>query len=155
MSLQFIIDGYNIIHNPAFIQEKKRTSYPQESLLKYINNKRLCGKNKITVVFDGYPPKDFSGIDAVNAVFSRKESADESIKRILESHGSRGNIVVVSDDNEVRFFSKGAGARVLSVDEFMNPKKKEHKKRELASEIELSFSQMEKINKELRKIWLE
>lgn len=155
MSLQFIIDGYNIIHHQEFSKENRKAACPQRSLLNYIDNRRLCGKNKATVVFDGYPPENVNSSGSISAVFSRKESADEKIKRILESYGNTRNIVVVSDDNEVKFFSKSAGAKVLSVAEFMNPKKKEQDRRESSSENELSFTQMENINKELRKIWLE
>lgn len=155
MSLQYVIDGYNITNHPAFKQKNSKSYNCQEALIKLIRIKKLCGKNKPTIVFDGYPHEPgFSGGEDIDVIFSRKESADEKIKRIVESYGNPRNIVVVSDDNEVKFFAKSAGAKIVSVEDFINPQPKAQRRKEASAESELSYSEIEKINKELRNIWL-
>jgi len=160
MSLQYVIDGYNIINHPHFRQRHKEILNPAESLSAFIQEKRLGGstKNKIIIVFDGYP----SGSEAVQTrpghslVYSRKLSADEKIKRIVEESADRKNIVVISDDKEVKLTARFLGARVMGVEEFVRAKVQRRSLREDDSKnAELSYSAMHKINQELRKIWLE
>ena len=167
MPLQYIIDGYNITNHPSFANLHKKIKDSRFALLEFIKYKRLCGspKNKITVVFDGFPKiSEEKNWDAeINVIFSRQDSADERIKRIVENSGDFKNIVVVSDDKEIRFFVKSVGARARGVEEFINPanlaqariKRKGRLKDEgdLAG-LELTFSQRQKINEELKKIWL-
>ena len=109
------------------------------------------------MVFDGYT--DLSRQSAlkppdIDVVFSYDESADERIKKMLEKAAQPKNIVVVSDDKEIVFFAKAAGARPLPVEEFImrGRKKTEDLKQDL--EPKVSYSAMQKINQELRKIWL-
>lgn len=155
MSLQFVIDGYNIINHPAFSQKCNKIRPSPEALLKLIKINRPCGKNNAIVVFDGYPPQDFyAQADNVEVIFSREESADDKIKRIVESYGNRKIIVVVSDDNEVKFFARSSGAKAMSAEEFLNPESKSRSRKENMAESKLSYSQMHKINEELKKIWL-
>lgn len=109
----------------------------------------------MTIVFDGYPDSQFpgGGFKGMNIIFSRRQSADERIKAIVErSAGARG-IVVVSNDKEIKFFAKSLGARVLAVEEFIGRKEK---KRTAPQPLkpELSYSQMHSIERELRKLWL-
>ena len=157
MSLQYIIDGYNLIHNPAFTLSKKINN-TKRALLELIKTKRLCGspRNKIIVVFDGYPgagefKQDYADIEVI---FSKKETADEKIKKIIEASGNCKNSVVVTDDKEVRFFVKAAGCRITGVEEFINRKDKTHIQEEGFLKTELNYSQIHKINQELKRIWL-
>jgi hypothetical protein len=120
----------------------------------------------VTVVFDGYPKYTGEKIDVadISVIFSRQDSADEKIKKIVENSGDFKNTVVVSDDKEIRFFVKSIGAKVKGVEEFINPsnlpqvrfKRKGRLKGSEGDfpELELTYSQMQKINEELRKIWL-
>jgi predicted RNA-binding protein with PIN domain len=160
MSLQYVIDGYNIINHPQFNRKSRSSSGPCSRLLSFIRQNRLTGspKNKVIVVFDGYPlSEDTLPPDcAVNVVFSRKISADEKIKRIVEESAGRKNMVVVSDDKEIRFLVRPLGVRLMSVEEFIAPKDKSAARRPKDIEAqELTYTQMHKINEELRKIWLE
>ncbi len=158
MSLEFIIDGYNVINHPLFIPPKKIKDI-KLALLEFIYRERLCGslKNKISIVFDGYP--DMQGlkeVDAnINIIFSRQESADEKIKKLVEKSGNPKILVVVSDDREIKFFIKSLGAKHVGVEEFINSKKRP-KPADIdgSLKIELTYSQMANINKELSKIWL-
>jgi predicted RNA-binding protein with PIN domain len=177
MSLRYIIDGYNIINHPLFIQQttkrKKisdnyRTQYAGALLLEFIKINKLCKspKNTTIVVFDGYPKASGEKIDTeMSVVFARTESADERIKKIVEGSGNARNTIVVSDDKEIRYFVKSMGAYAMGVEEFLlpaikthpilNAKDKKRQDREEASlEVELTYRQMDEINQELKKLWL-
>lgn len=114
-------------------------------------------KNKVAIVFDGYPdasaqiPEDKS----LGVIFSRRVSADEKIKMLVEETANRKNIIVVSDDREIKYTVNSLGAHALGVDEFFLAKEKAGKtrKNELIKP-ELNYSQMHKINEELSRIWL-
>jgi len=118
------------------------------------------------VVFDGYPNLSSRNLDEfdINVIFSRKETADARIKQIVQTQGNPRNVVVVSDDKEIKFFIKSAGARSMGVEEFIQPaskqagrigskKKLQDEERDLIK-TELSYTQMDKINQELKAIWL-
>lgn len=160
MSLHYIIDGYNIINHPLFTRLLKFPLNPRAAILLLIRKKRLTGslKNKVTVVFDGYPDTNRAVLDEpdITVIFSRKVSADEKINLLIEETANRKIIIVVSDDREIQYSVKSLGAQVLGVDEFfaaaqnrpVNTGKSEPAK------TELNFSQMQKINEELRRLWL-
>jgi len=116
-------------------------------------------KNKVTIVFDGYPPS--GGIneegEGINIIFSRKISADEKIKMLIEERADRKCMVIVSDDRELILTSGSLGAKVMGVAEFFGTKEKAllKAKREESQEAGLNYSQQHKITEELKKIWLE
>jgi len=158
MSLQYVIDAYNTIHHITFSPIRKKIKDPQRALLEFIKNRRL-GKNsksKITVVFDGYPKVSAQNLEEtdIDVVFSREETADARIKRIVETSKNPKNIVVVSDDREIIFFVKSIGSRSIGVEEFINPEEKPQRKEEDLIKPELNFSQISKINQELKALWL-
>jgi predicted RNA-binding protein with PIN domain len=159
MSLQYLIDGYNLINHPLFQSTHKDTVDSRLALLALISIKRLTGssKNRITVVFDGYPATTQARyVDSnINVIFSRKISADDKIKNIVEESANRRNIVVVSDDKEIKFMVRALGARSMGVEEFINAKEKSKscQKKDLLKP-ELNYSQIHEINQELSKIWL-
>lgn len=158
MSLQYIIDGYNIINHPLFIRAHKHRADPRTALTDFILTKKLTGspKNKVIIVFDGYPDtKADSAENQINIVYSRRITADEKIGMLIEESGNRKNIIVVSDDNEIKSAAKFLGAHPIGVEEFISKEEKAHKNK--AADLikpELNYSQMEEINKELRKLWL-
>lgn len=112
--------------------------------------------NQITVVFDGYPKISAQNLEEtdINVVFSREETADARIKRMVETSKNPKNIVVVSDDREIIFFVKSIGSRSISVEEFINPEEKPQRKKEDLIKPELNYSQISKINQELKALWL-
>jgi predicted RNA-binding protein with PIN domain len=159
MSLQYIIDGYNLINHPLFPASRRKNKDCRAALLEFIKLKKLCGspKNKIAVIFDGYPPARDANYNSSEAevIFARDRSADEIIKKMLEKTSRSKNIIVVSDDKEIRSFVKFSGARSLGIEEFIcRPEKPIHKEEE-ALKAELTYSQIRQINQELRKLWLE
>jgi predicted RNA-binding protein with PIN domain len=160
MSLEYVIDGYNIINHPLFRAVNRKNKDSRIALLQFIRAKRLAGspKNKITVVFDGYSTiaELSENVFNIELIFARKDTADEKIKKIVEGSLNPKNIVVVSDDKEIKFFIRSAGARSISVEEFMPHKEKSPgflNEKDLLK-TELTYSQIHKINQELKKIWL-
>jgi len=108
------------------------------------------------VVFDGYPDTRLDNLDKGNTmvIFSRRESADERIKKLIELIPNPKNVVVVSDDKEIKLFARGCKAQVASVEDFLNFQHKSPRNSTSFREAELTYTQMHKINEELKKIWL-
>ncbi|MCK9602947.1 MAG: NYN domain-containing protein [Candidatus Omnitrophica bacterium] len=160
MSLQYIIDGYNIINHRLFSRKNnKKIQGPRKLLLEFIMANRLCGsrRNKAVIVFDGYPESLKQETDAgeIKVIYSKDDSADERIKQMLERAGNPKTVIVVSDDKEIKFFTKSFGARAMSIEEFIKPKEKANDDEEdLSSHPKLTYTQMSRINKELRQVWL-
>ena len=160
MSLQYIIDGYNLIHNPFVAGSCGNHQDPKKELLRLIIKKRLTGssKNKVLVVFDGYS-SDFDGLrigEPFSVIFSQEESADERIKKLVEASANPKTIIVVSDDNEIRFFAKYSGAKVLGTQDFVGSiKKTASSKAKEPVKQELTYTQIQEINQELKRKWLE
>lgn len=158
MSLHYIIDGYNVIKHPSF-NISQGIKDIRVALAEFIRTRRLCGspRNKIIIVFDGNP--NVSGRSKnkgdINIIFTKAETADEWIKRAVESEANPKNTIVVSDDKEIKFFVNSTGARTLSVEEFINCKEKlKEKQKKGLLKPELTYSQIHQINQELKKIWL-
>jgi predicted RNA-binding protein with PIN domain len=132
-------------------------------LVRLIQLKKLAGssRNRVVIVFDGYPDAS-SGDQAagsVEVVFSCSESADERIKYLVDHAASPKELIVVSDDRDVQFYARSAGAVPMAVEDFIgraDEKKRSSARRERgdASDPKLNYSQMERINKELRDRWL-
>ncbi|MBI4707282.1 MAG: NYN domain-containing protein [Candidatus Omnitrophica bacterium] len=162
MSLQFVIDGYNIIKHTQFSRFAKRNIKDQRfALLELIKSGNLTGspKNKVIVVFDGYPDVSARSLreEPFEIIFSGEDSADKKIMRMVELSQSPKNIVVVSDDREIKFFVKSCGATALGIEDFVAAKdrRERNKKESEAVKNDLSYSQMHKINEELKKVWLD
>ena len=160
MSLQYIIDAYNLINHPAFKPAVKSDLNLTHCLADFIRSNRLSGSknNNVILVFDGYPPQD-AGIpreDNLLCMFSRTQEADELIKKIVEESTQPKNIIVVSDDKEVQIMSRFLKAQVCGVEEFICGKKNKKPVFSGLDEIDckLTYSKMQKINDELKKKWL-
>ncbi len=107
-------------------------------------------------MFDGYARHlgaDLSNSE-IRVIFSGADTADERIKRIVEQAKAAKNLVVVSDDNEIRYFVKSAGIAVLRVEEFIGGKKNLRKRGNETQDVKLTYTQMHKVNEELKRIWL-
>lgn len=160
MSLQYIIDAYNLINHPRFKPEKKSFNI-QQCLANFVRFNKLSGSknNKVILVFDGYPKSGEQIPEESNltCVFSKKKQADELIKEIIESSPEPKNIIVVTDDKEVQIASRFLHARVSNVAEFIGAKsdKRAASARALdTADLKISYSAMQKVNAELREKWL-
>ena len=163
MSLQYIIDGYNLINHPHFVRRSnKKIKNQRLALLELIKSGRLTGspKNKVIVVFDGYPDSNdsqeagYAFDSTVSVVFSRSLTADERIKIITEKFANPKNTITVSDDKELRLCIRSIKGRVLGVEEFICSKEAPRESRDDEIKAELSFSQKDRIDQELKKLWL-
>jgi predicted RNA-binding protein with PIN domain len=159
MSLQFIIDGYNITNHPKFSKSiPKKAADSRAALIQLIRTKKASESphNKFWVVFDGFPQAALDNSDKGNimVIFSRTESADERIKKLLELIPSPKNVVVVSDDKEIKFFAKSCGAKSQSVEDFLSLQDRQRTIKSVALEPEITYTQIHKINEELKKLWL-
>ncbi|MFA7706655.1 MAG: NYN domain-containing protein [Candidatus Omnitrophota bacterium] len=161
MSLQYIIDAYNIINHPQFRPRARKSLNIQSLLADFIILNRLTGsrKNKLILVFDGYPPQGEKMPDAEGLVclFSRLIEADEVIKKLVEESGQPANIIVVSDDKGIQTVVRFLGAKISSVEEFICGKKSARvfgSALEEREENKVSYSDMQVINAELKKKWL-
>lgn len=159
MSVHFIIDGYNFINHPRFSASRKKRASPQAALFDFIRLHRLAGsrKNRVTVVFDGYPAprQELPDDGEMAAVFSGGQEADERIKRMVEASGNPKNLIVVSDDKQIRMVIRALGAHPMTIEEFTGRLDAEQEKgRRESAAPELGYSEAEKINKELRRLWL-
>jgi hypothetical protein len=157
MSLQYIIDGCNVTHNPSFTKNiPKRPVDSRVFLIELIRSRNLCAnKSLIWLVFDGYPDKELENLEKEHfrIIFSYKQSADEKIKRILELTANPKNTIVVSDDKEVSSFARIMHAKAVSIEVFMRDSRVK-RKGVLLEETRLNYSQMHKINDELKRLWL-
>lgn len=151
--LWYIIDGYNVIHK---IDEIKKSVSPRQEFVYYIKRNNLTGSsnNKVTIVFDGGPHyEEFIAEKQFNIMFSQDTSADELIKDRISRAKNKKQIVVVSDDREIREAARREGAQILRTKEFLT-KKKKIQKESSAPRKQISLSVQEEITEELRKVWL-
>jgi len=156
MSIHYILDGYNIIKQLPE-QNKKKLHSSRNALIHFIEAKHPQGsrKNKVTIVFDG--KADVWGEDSsasAEIIFTKNESADDKIKRLVERAKNPKEIVVVSDDREIIFFVKYCGARSMKVREFLSPSAPKTQKKDLDDEKRIPAEVQFHINEELKKIWL-
>jgi len=161
MSLQYIIDAYNIINHPQFRSVVKQSSSVQNSLDDFIRLNRLTGsaKNTVVLVFDGYPAaaQEIPEGEGLLWIYSRKIDADEKIKKLVEESGNPRDIIVVSDDRQVQLTARLLHARVSGVKEFICGKKSNKPVPDIgldSVDSKLTYSQIQKINAELKEKWL-
>ena len=158
MSLQYVIDAYNLTNHPRFKAVKTAVNI-QHCLADFIRINKLSGSrnNRVILVFDGYPPsgEDIPEGDGLVCMFSRKIEADELIKKIVEASTCPRNIIVVSDDKQVQLASRLLHAQICSVEEFICGKKNKlvHAVELDSADPKLTYSAMQKINAEFKKRW--
>jgi len=162
----FIIDGFNVVHKiPALAHSQE----PHIALINYIKHKKLSGsnRNKVMIVFDGSINNDAAKEREFAIRFSLERSADDLIKAQVQTAAHKAQVVVVSDDREIRDFSKLSGAGIMSVAEFAHTSKpldqtagarsqagKRVSRPQLSENKEISYTTQREITEELKKIWL-
>ncbi len=128
MSLHYILDGYNIIHEmPSLL--KVSLEKARQGLVNYLQTYQPQGslRNEITIVFDGspdvitpFPTKEHH----IHIIFTTKSSADEKIIKIVENSKNPRNIIVITNDREIKETVRALNAQTLSPKAFLQPKKK-------------------------------
>ncbi|MDD4982236.1 MAG: NYN domain-containing protein [Candidatus Omnitrophica bacterium] len=157
--MQYIIDGCNVTHHPKFIRAiPKRSADTRFSLVELIKSRGLCGNanNLVWLIFDGYPDHLIEGLEKgrLRIIFSYNRSADDKIKRLLELIDRPRDAVVVSDDKEVSSFARLMHARSMSIEDFIKDDVSGKRIKVRPDEIKVNYSQMQKIDEELKRIWL-
>ena len=157
MSLQYIIDGYNLLRHPLVSPASKPSLSPTENLVLFISRRHLTGseKNTVVIVFDGFASNaSVRYPSCYQILFSQDISADEKIKRLVEVSAMPKRIVVVSDDREIQSACRVYGVRIESIPVFLKIGEIKHGARKRSDENEkANCSDMERINRELRKKW--
>lgn len=114
--------------------------------------------NGVTVIFDG--KEEFFGSHqsgSIKVIFSKGESADDLIKKMVEQYPFKKNVVVVSNDKDITLYVRALGAKVLSVKEFtvsLSKKPATPVKKGSSSSKYISLTDQAKINKEFERIWI-
>ncbi len=154
--LVYIIDGFNVVYK---LNELKTAPNPRSALINYIRNHKLTGSsnNKVVLVFDGGIDEEAKGL-ALNfkLIFSLDRSADDLIKKEIIKIKNKSEIVVVSDDRQIRDFAKANRTRILRVGDFISKNKGKNKKntKSEGNQKNISYAKQHQITEELRKIWL-
>ena len=149
--LQYIIDGFNVVHK---IPSLKRSVTPRVDLIHYIKKNRLTGSqnNKITVVFDGAPSQEIISEHGFKVIYSDRRSADDLIIEQIKKTKNASQLIVVSDDRQIRDCAKTHRAKSLKVLDFITPKRSTKPKEKEKKDI--SYTLQKEITDQMRKIWL-
>lgn len=167
MSRHFLVDGYNVIHKvPELVpQAGKLLEDSRDGLIRFIVEQRPHGslRNSITVVFDGSESVCALPVPGeVRVLFSRGETADDLIKRLIEESANPREMVLVSDDRDLQFHARAHAVDVWGVERFVlqglkdTPMAREKKARRAASKTEgkvISEVFKDRVNRELERIW--
>jgi len=109
--MTYLVDGYNVIMTTRFREMDMERA--REYLVSFC---RVFAPHEVIVVFDGR-----EGVlhHLPGAVFTKGESADEYIKRWLRKCPKPGEVIVVTEDREIRGVAGELGARVMSARDFV------------------------------------
>lgn len=150
--LVYIIDGFNLIYQ---IKGLKDLVNPHIGLIDYIRNNKLSGShnNKVIIVFDGAPNlKAIRRKDKFELLFSNLTPADDLIVSRIERINNKKQVVMVSDDRQLRDSVCSFGVKTCWVKDFVFSKKKTIEEEENKKDI--SSALKDEITQEMRKIWL-
>ncbi len=122
-------------------------------------------RNEVTLIFDGqagiinFDPLPLSGI---KIVYSKGESADDKIKKIVSLAANKKNIKVVTDDRDIQYAVKALGAQVVPVAQFLKKMQpvqqknattnKNRKHKEISKNMPKNIEMQ--ITSELKDIWV-
>ena len=150
--LVYIIDGFNVLHQ---IPGLSASSQPHKDLIDYISKNSLCGssRNKVTVVFDGYPPPDKFSSGGFRVLYSCELKADDVIMRQVEASKNRHDLRVVSDDRQIRDHARMHRAGNIGTEEFLQLAKKTVPAPDTEAK-DISYTLQKQITDEMRQVWL-
>jgi predicted RNA-binding protein with PIN domain len=152
MALHYFIDGYNLIRSSDRWLGLS-TADQIRQLIQFIEENKITGSNRnsFTLVFDGHGVKQARFKSSfVRIIFSESLDADTYIKNKIDEMSNARNGVVVTNDKSIVRWVRGAGAQVLSCEEFLFQKKKETS-HQRAGKPDPDTAQS--INNELKKLW--
>ncbi len=121
MSEEWLIDGYNLLHD--LTGRNKKNKMLRQDLFEILANFSGQGNRRLTLVLDGrgnddefrpYLHKTF------HIVYSQSVSADSYIEKILYEKKGKAPLMVVTKDRAITNMARGAGARVMNPEDFMD-----------------------------------
>ncbi len=156
MSLHYLLDGYNIIHQMPLSVEKKLEDQ-RRHLVQWIGSRVPQGslRNTVTIVFDGRLDVWGPGAaSSIRVVFSRGETADEKIIRMVEEAAHKKSVVVVTDDRSLQYSVRALGAKVSGVQTFLGQGASARTDRPEPGK-NISKTMEHEITSEFARIWIE
>lgn len=117
--LHYIIDGNNLIGKIKFlykIQSADRQG-SREKLIFLLDRYFSDKKATISVHLDGFQKLPINA-SRVKIIYSDKLTADEKIKKQIETISSRKNILVVTSDSNLAEFARVCSCKVISSEDF-------------------------------------
>ena len=163
MSLHYLLDGYNILHQMPLLKPQKIED-ERLNFVRQIEGNRPQGSlsNGIAMVFDGYGNADERLISpTVKVIYSQGRSADETIKGMVSSAGNKKTIIVVTNDRAIQYAVRAEGAKVCRVDEFLGKmgmvkgaQKSKSVKKDKESSKSISHVMEHNITSEFERIWV-
>ena len=121
MSEEWLIDGYNLLHD--LTSRNKKNTMLRQDLFEILANFSGLGDRHLTLVLDGkgneeefkpYLHKTF------HIVYSQSVSADSYIEKILYEQKGKASLMVVTKDRAIGNMARGSGARVINPKDFMD-----------------------------------
>ena len=122
--MEYLVDGHNLIGQELIPGIDLDQEDDEERLVRWLRARQPNLRAKITVVFDGGIPGGTSlalsggGVTAVFAA-QRRSKADDVILGRVQKASHPAQIVVVTNDWELRKAVGRAGARLMRADEFL------------------------------------
>ena len=123
MTEEWLIDGYNLLHDIASL--KKTAGWLPSSktaLCSALAGFASAKKQKIWMVLDGVGKGEELKVhqtDFFEAVYSQKVSADNYIEKYIYQNKAMMAFVVVTNDRTISELARGGGARVLKNSQFL------------------------------------
>ncbi|NOX38609.1 MAG: hypothetical protein GXO78_13850 [Calditrichaeota bacterium] len=122
MQEKILIDGYNLLHSPAFhtplnLDLEGQRDHLIRLLYSYANQHGV----EVVVVFDSSLQTNNRRFQArrVKVIFSAPhQEADDVIRQLIRQEKNAHHLVVVSSDQAIRFTASDHGARSWSSEEF-------------------------------------
>ncbi len=116
---KYLIDGNNLIGKIQSLakRQKKDKQASREKLTFLIDRYFSHKKVEVFLHFDGFANQKINS-SKIKLVYSNNSSADDKIKKQIETEINKRNIVVISSDNNIREFAKVCGCDVISCEDF-------------------------------------
>jgi predicted RNA-binding protein with PIN domain len=113
----YLIDGNNLIGHTKAITSRP-SAYARQLLVEYVSGFLESTHRKAIIVFDGSsaPLRKTSRVQLLFA--GPNSSADELIRRRVESSENRRELCVISSDNAVYGYARTCGVKALKCHEF-------------------------------------
>jgi predicted RNA-binding protein with PIN domain len=121
--MRWLIDGYNLMHILGLVRPRgqRRFAKCRRNLVHWVSKVHGPEAHQVCIVFDGQN-SERETVEVLPAgptvIFSRDETADDLIERILEESRS-GELTLISNDRRLQQAAKRWGSKVWSCDQYL------------------------------------